>query len=143
MCPALWCKTGPGHQPLPSCLPTIFLDALSAQEHAPVSLSVHRNLGASEAELSEKGSRLSLGASRQRWVWGELFFLSTDMRTGEQTPAQEMGLCTQLHRPAGTFPGSKEKSRPCRARRDRKSPARVRAGSQSSPQYQTAPCHFC
>ena len=109
MCPALWCKIGLGDWPLPSSLPSIFLDALSAQGRAPISLSVHRNLGASEAELSsKKGSPLSLGASRQRWAWRKLFLLSMDMRMGEQTLAWEMGLCMQLHRPPGIFPGSKK-----------------------------------
>lgn len=118
-CPALWCRIGSGDQTLPSCLPTISLDALSARECAPISVSVHRNLGASAVELrGGKGSPLSLGASRQRCMWGELFLLSRDTRTSEQTPAREMGLWVQLHRPPGSkeelsAPGLEGPKKPC------------------------------
>lgn len=116
MCPALWCKIGSGDRPLPSFLPTTFLDALSAQEHAPVSLSVHWNLGASDQRLSLATKKALLspwGPPGKGGCGGEPSLFSTDKRISTQTPAREMGLCMQLHQPPSTFPGSKEKSCPC------------------------------
>lgn len=107
MCTALWYKIRSGDRPLP----TVFLDACSAQEYAPVSLSAHQNLGASEAEFSsKKGSRL-LRALQAKMGVGDQFPINRyeDQRANS---AQELRLCTQLHQPPGTLPGSKEKSCP-------------------------------
>lgn len=74
-----WCKIGAGDQPLPSCSPTLFLPALSAQERAqPPSWYL-------EHEISrEEDFPLSLG---EDGCGGNPAPLPTDKRMGGKTPS--------------------------------------------------------